>query len=159
MSVATSPCLAQSIYQHNPVWMVLLPNSRLLFSAASVVTDRITVNPPFLLSNIYRIYSRISHIPPLFLGHIPYFSKTKLGFRDHLDVCVSVCVSPTITARQQVGKHVHAATNRTFVGRIVFYAVHVPSKESLCVCMSILLSLLGNGLLNAFPQQGIHTQQ
>jgi hypothetical protein len=42
---------------------------------------------------------------------------------------VSICVPP-IVARQQLGKNITAATNRTVFGCGVFYEVHVKSKES-----------------------------
>jgi hypothetical protein len=43
--------------------------------------------------------------------------------------------------------------NNRIVGNVVFYAVRVVSKESLWVCLSILLSLLGNGSVNMFQRQ------
>jgi hypothetical protein len=42
-----------------------------------------------------------------FLTHFPYSGKIKEGLRDHL----AVCVSPLNTARQRLGKQIHAATN------------------------------------------------
>jgi hypothetical protein len=69
----------------------------------------------------------------------------------------SVSVFLLIVARQRFSKHVPAATNtrnkRRIVGCVVFYAVHVVSKESLRVCLCIPLSLLGNGSINTFPRQ------
>jgi hypothetical protein len=69
-------------------------------------------------------------------------------------VCVSLCVS--LLSRQQHSKHVPAATNtlnNNRIGRVVFYAVRVASKESLWVCLCISMSLLGNGSVSTFPQQ------
>jgi hypothetical protein len=68
----------------------------------------------------------------------------------YMCVCVSLlsllgngsikCIPPNV-ARQRLGNHVTAATNtcnnRQIVGRIIFYAVRVISKESLCVCLCI----------------------
>jgi hypothetical protein len=72
-------------------------------------------------------------------------------------VCVSVCVFPLIVARQRLCKHVPATTNtrnnRRIIGRVVFYAIRVVSKESLWVCLSIPLLLLGNGSVNTFSRQ------
>jgi hypothetical protein len=81
-------------------------------------------------------------------------------------VCVFLCVShlslqgngyvnfiPPFGARQQLGKHVPAArnthNNRRIVGRVIFCAAHVLSKECLC----ILLSLLGSKSVKTFPRQ------
>jgi hypothetical protein len=85
-------------------------------------------------------------------------------------VCVSVCVCFILLlrngsvkcflpfcARQLLDKHVPAATNtlnnRSIVGQVSFYAVHVLSKESLWVCLPIPLSLLGNVSVQNFPRQ------
>jgi hypothetical protein len=85
-------------------------------------------------------------------------------------VSVSVCVSllsllgkgsvkyiPHFIARQRLGKHVPAATNtrnnRRIVGRVIFYAVCVLSKESPWVCLCILLWLLGNNSVRTFLRQ------
>jgi hypothetical protein len=58
------------------------------------------------------------------------------------------CIPPFI-ARQRFYEHVPAETNTCnngrIVGRVIFYAVHALSKESLWVCQGIPLSLLGNG--------------
>jgi hypothetical protein len=71
-----------------------------------------------------------------------------------ISLCVCKCIPP-IVARH--GEHVLAATNtrnnRRIVGCVVFCAVHVVSKESLCVCLCIPLSLLGNGSVNTFSRQ------
>jgi hypothetical protein len=73
----------------------------------------------------------------------------------HQSVCLYVY--PTIVARQRLGKHIPAATNtrniKKLVGRIVFCAVRVLSKETVCLCV---LSLPGNDSVNTFPWQRIH---
>jgi hypothetical protein len=60
-------------------------------------------------------------------------------------------------ATQRLGKHVRVPTNtrknRIIVGRTIFYAVRVLSKESLWVCLCILLSVSDNNSVNTFPQQ------
>jgi hypothetical protein len=65
----------------------------------------------------------------------------------HRPVCPYVYL--LIVARQRLGSHVPEPTNtrnsRIIVGGIVFYVVHVMSKESLLVCLCITISLLGNG--------------
>jgi hypothetical protein len=70
---------------------------------------------------------------------------------------VRLFVYPPIVAKQQLGEHVPAATNRrnsrTTVGPVIFCAVHVVSKESLCASLCILLSLLGNGSVDMLPRQ------
>jgi hypothetical protein len=47
-------------------------------------------------------------------------------------------VYPPFVARQRLGKHVPGATNtrknRRIVGRVIFYAINVLSKESMCFC-------------------------
>jgi hypothetical protein len=73
-------------------------------------------------------------------------------------VCVSVCVSHPIVARQQIGKHFPTAKNtrnNRSVGRVVFYAVRVVIKESLWACLCNPLSLLGNGSIDTFTRQQI----
>jgi hypothetical protein len=66
-----------------------------------------------------------------------------------------MCIPPII-AKQRLGKHVPAATNtrinRKIVGHI-FCVVRVVSKESMWVCLCILLSLLGNGSINTLSRQ------
>jgi hypothetical protein len=68
---------------------------------------------------------------------------------------ISLClyVYPPIVARQRLGIYVTATTNtgnkRRISGGVVFYAMNVVSKESLCNPVS----LLGNGSLNTFPWQ------
>jgi hypothetical protein len=56
----------------------------------------------------------------------------------HQPVCLHVY--PPSVARQRIDKHGPSAkntrNNRRIVGRIVFYAVHAVSKESLCVGVS-----------------------
>jgi hypothetical protein len=45
-----------------------------------------------------------------------------------------MCIPPPIVVRQRLGKHIPAATNTRndgIVGRVVFYADRVLSKESL----------------------------
>jgi hypothetical protein len=58
----------------------------------------------------------------------------------HQSVCMYI--SPTV-ARQRLGKHVPSAMNtrknRKIVGHVIFYAVHTVSKESLWVCVSVLI--------------------
>jgi hypothetical protein len=58
-------------------------------------------------------------------------------------------------ARQQLGRHVPAATNtrdnRRIVRGIVFYTVRVVSSVSVCIPQT----LLDNGSVNTFPQQRI----
>jgi hypothetical protein len=78
----------------------------------------------------------------------------------------SVCVwmyIPPVFARQRLGEHFPAATNRRnngrIVGSIIFCADRVLSKKSMLVSVCILLSLLGNGSVKTFPRQRIHTQQ
>jgi hypothetical protein len=72
---------------------------------------------------------------------------------------ISVKCSPPFIARQQLGKHVPAATNtrnnRRIVGRVIFYSVRVLPKKSLWVCRCIPLSLLGNNSVKTFPRQRI----
>jgi hypothetical protein len=72
-------------------------------------------------------------------------------------VCVFVCIFPPIILTQWLGEHVPVATNtcnnRRIVGRVIFYVVHVISKERLCVCLCIPLSLQGSSLVNTFPWQ------
>jgi hypothetical protein len=67
-----------------------------------------------------------------------------------------MCI-PLIVAKQRLGKRVPPATNtrnnRRIVGRVVFCAGRVVSKESLWIYLCILLSLLGNGSVNTFPRQ------
>jgi hypothetical protein len=72
-------------------------------------------------------------------------------------VCVCMCIF-LIVARQWLDRHVPMATNRCRNRRkvgVIFYMVHVISKDSLCVCLRIPLSLLGNGSVNTLPQQQI----
>jgi hypothetical protein len=71
-----------------------------------------------------------------------YFTNPSHQF---VSVCVSLlslpgndsfkCIHP-FGARQQLGKHIPAATNtrynRRIVGRVVFYPVRILSKENLC---------------------------
>jgi hypothetical protein len=68
----------------------------------------------------------------------------------HKSLCLYVY--PPIIARQRLGKHVSAATstrnNKSTVGRVIFYAVRVLSKESVYP-----LSLLGNISVETFPMQ------
>jgi hypothetical protein len=64
---------------------------------------------------------------------------------------MGLSVYPSIAARQRLSKTF--PRQREIVGDVVFYAVHVVSKESLWVCLCILLSLLGNGSVNKFPRQ------
>jgi hypothetical protein len=68
--------------------------------------------------------------------------------------CVCMC-SPSIVATQRFSRYVivpkNTRSSARIVGRIVLYAGLV-SKESLWLCVP-LLSLLGNGSLNTFPQK------
>jgi hypothetical protein len=85
-------------------------------------------------------------------------------------VCVSACVSllllqdnSSVTCiapfsdRQWLSKHVPMAmstcNNRRIIGRVIFHAAHVLSKESLWVCLSIPILSLGTNMLKIFPQQ------
>jgi hypothetical protein len=45
----------------------------------------------------------------LFLAYFPCFEKIKVGLYDQIALCL--CISPTIVATQQFGKHFHAAVN------------------------------------------------
>jgi hypothetical protein len=69
----------------------------------------------------------------------------------------SVKCIPPFGARQRLGKHVQAAKNtrniRRIIGRVIFYAIRVLSKEGLWVCLHIPLSLLGNGSAKTFSWQ------
>jgi hypothetical protein len=60
-------------------------------------------------------------------------------------------------ARQWLGNYVTAATNAhrniIIVGRVIFYAARILTKEISWVSLCILLSLLGNGSINTFPRQ------
>jgi hypothetical protein len=60
-------------------------------------------------------------------------------------VCVSVNSSVTNVVRQRLDKHVTAVmktrNNRKFVGRVVFYAVQVLSKEIIISYLNFLLPL------------------
>jgi hypothetical protein len=47
----------------------------------------------------------------------------------------------------------YTRNNERIIGRVVFFAVHVVSEESLWVCLCIPLSLLGNGSVNTFQRQ------
>jgi hypothetical protein len=66
------------------------------------------------------------------------------------------CIRPFI-AIQRLGKHVPAATNtrdnRRSVGRIIFCAVPVLSKQRIWVCLCMSPSLPGNNLVKTFPRQ------
>jgi hypothetical protein len=67
-----------------------------------------------------------------------------------------MCI-PFLAVRQRLGKHVPAATsthkNTRIFGRIIFYAVHALSKESLLVCLCIPILLLSNNSVKTFRQQ------
>jgi hypothetical protein len=56
-----------------------------------------------------------------------------------ISLFVCICI-PLIVARQRLGNHVLAATNTRknikIIRRVIFYAVHVLSKESLWVYVS-----------------------
>jgi hypothetical protein len=69
---------------------------------------------------------------------------------------ISMCIPPSV-ARQRLGKHVPAAKNtrknKIIVGRVIFYAVRVLSKESLWVRLCIPVSLLGNNSVKTFSRQ------
>jgi hypothetical protein len=75
-------------------------------------------------------------------------------FINPISLCACICIPPIVT-RQRLSKHFPAATNthNRRIGRVVFCAVRVVSKESLWVCLCISLSLLGNGLVNTFLRQ------
>jgi hypothetical protein len=117
-----------------------------------------------------------------FLMFEPVFMKLDTyyhGYWAHLNdvlrkslpsVCVSVRVSflsllgddsvkciPPFGIRQRLGKHVPPATNtrndRRIIGRVIFYAIPILSKESLWVCLCIPLSLLGKNSVRTFPRQ------
>jgi hypothetical protein len=82
---------------------------------------------------------------------------------------VSICVPPIVTsqrsikcippfdARHWLGRHVPAATNtrntRRIVGRVIFSAVGVLSKERMWVCLCIPLSFPGNSTVKTFLRQ------
>jgi hypothetical protein len=83
-------------------------------------------------------------------------------------VCVSGCVSllsllgkgsenfiTPFTARQRLGKHAAVAmntyNNRRIIDHVIFYAVNILSKKSVCLC--ILLSLVCKNSLKTFPRQ------
>jgi hypothetical protein len=71
-------------------------------------------------------------------------------------LCACMCIS-LIVVRQQLDKHVPAATNtlnnRKIVGCVIFYAVRVLSKERMWASLYIPLSLKGKGSLNTLPRQ------
>jgi hypothetical protein len=69
----------------------------------------------------------------------------------------SVCLYVYV-ARQMLCKKCHCSNeytcnNKRIVGRDVFYAARVISKENLWVCLCIPLSLLGNNSVKTFPWQ------
>jgi hypothetical protein len=70
---------------------------------------------------------------PCFFILLSLFWKIKLGLWDHHAVSVSVSPPNTwklpVVARQWLSKHMPMAMN-TYIGRIIFYAVRVISKES-----------------------------
>jgi hypothetical protein len=96
------------------------------------------------------------------LAYFPYFEKIKICLWDHLAVCVSVYVSPSIVDRQRLGKHVPASVNtHTTIEDVLGASYSLPSLSyQMKVCMSVYpsLSLIGNGSVNTFSQQQIHTQ-
>jgi hypothetical protein len=69
----------------------------------------------------------------------------------------SVKCLPPFGDTQRLGKHVPAATNirnNTRIARhVIFCAVHVLLKETVQVCLCILLRLLGNNSIKTFPLQ------
>jgi hypothetical protein len=64
------------------------------------------------------------------------------------DVLHYLTYSCQATARKTRSRGINTRNNRN-VGRVVFYAVRVVSKESLCFCMCIPLLLLGKHVLPA----------
>lgn len=79
---------------------------------------------------------------------LPTVARKRLG---------SVYVYPPFGVTQRLGKHVLTAkntrNNRRIFGRVIFFAVHVLSKESPWVCLCTPLSLLGNSSAKTFPLQ------
>jgi hypothetical protein len=69
----------------------------------------------------------------------------------------SVKCIPAIVARQWIGKHVPAATNKRnnwiIVGPVIFFAARVLSKGSMWFWLCFPLSLLGNNSVKTFPRQ------
>jgi hypothetical protein len=47
----------------------------------------------------------------------------------------------------------NTCSSRGIIGRVIFYAVRVLSKENLWVCLCIPLSLVGNNSVKTFPRQ------
>jgi hypothetical protein len=100
----------------------------------------------------------------------PVFMKVGISWQLSPSVYVCMCIPPIVArrklgkmirsffARQRLGKHVPAATNacnnRRIIGRFIFCAIHVLSKESLWVCLCISLSLLCNNWMKTFPREG-----
>jgi hypothetical protein len=66
-------------------------------------------------------------------------------------VCVCMFIPPTV-ARQQLSKHVPAATNIRNRG-VVFYTVRVETEGRIWVCLYIPLSLIGKSSINTFQWQ------
>jgi hypothetical protein len=75
-------------------------------------------------------------------------------------VCVSLCVSHLSLLGNGLGTCLSSrclikniSNDRRIVGRVVFCAAHIVSKERMWVCLCIPLSLLDNRSVNTFPRQ------
>jgi hypothetical protein len=70
-----------------------------------------------------------------------------------ISLCVCMCILSSKGSVKRYRGNEYARKNGRIVGRIVFFAVRVVSKESLWVCVCIPLKLLGNGSVKTFPRQ------
>jgi hypothetical protein len=72
----------------------------------------------------------------------------------YISLCVCICAPPIVVSQRPI-EHIPAATNKRksrIVERVIFYAVHVLSNESLLVSLCIPLSLLRNSSVKTFPR-------
>jgi hypothetical protein len=80
-----------------------------------------------------------------FLVYFPYFEKIKIGLWYHHVLCVHVCL--WIPPPQQLFNAWTSLyeTWNAYHGTWAYLNGVLPSQQSLCVCMCMPLSLLGNG--------------
>jgi hypothetical protein len=71
----------------------------------------------------------------------------------HQSVRLYVYADGNVSVKTLPRQRIHTHASRIIVGRVLFCAVRVVSKESLWICLCIPLSFLGNGSVNTFPRQ------
>jgi hypothetical protein len=139
LSAPPAPWMFQNCFLHTKGWRCNLTRS--IARQGSVSLPR----------RLFENRQTASYSLRTFLTYFPYFEGMKVGLWYHHAVCIPQltfeCLNQSLWNLVRISWHLSPSQRRTS---------QIP-PISLCVCMCMHLSLLGNGSVNSLPRQRINS--